>query len=104
MGGGPGGHYGSPVRGQPQGEVPGGPATKAREQANEDEEGHANFVEHFADTLTGPGELTSAVHDSQETLTDEAPAEGEDEEEEEEEETPNYWFRIRRMIREPLAE
>ncbi|KAI9665904.1 MAG: hypothetical protein M1821_003839 [Bathelium mastoideum] len=99
VGGGPGGHHGSPVRGQPQGEVPGGPATKAREQADEDEGGHANFVEHFADTLTGPGELTSAANDSQETLTDEA-----DTDEEEHEEIPNYWFHIRRMIREPLAE
>lgn len=87
------------MRGQPQGEVPGGPATKAREQADEDEEGHANFVEHFADTLTGPGKLTSAMHDSQETLTDEA---GVDDVEEEEQ--PNFWFRIRRMIREPLVE
>ncbi|KAL9065333.1 MAG: hypothetical protein Q9157_007509 [Trypethelium eluteriae] len=104
VGGGPGGHHGSPVRGQPQGETPGGPATKAREQADEDEEGHANFVEHFADTLTGPGELGGAGNDSQETLTDEADADDDEQEEEEEEEVPNYWFGIRRMIREPLAE
>ncbi|KAL9094931.1 MAG: hypothetical protein Q9165_002881 [Trypethelium subeluteriae] len=102
VGGGPGGHHGSPVRGQPQGETPGGPATKAREQADEDEDGHANFVEHFADTLAGPGELTGAMNDSQETLTDEADVDGG--EEEDEEEVPNYWFGIRRMIREPLAE
>ena len=99
VGRGPGGHYGSPVRGQPEGEVPGGPATKAREQAEEDENGHSNFDEHFADTLTGPGELTSGMNDSQKTLTDEA-----DTDEVEEEEIPNYWFHIRRMIREPLAE
>ncbi|KAI9683211.1 MAG: hypothetical protein M1820_010926 [Bogoriella megaspora] len=95
VGGGPGGHHGSPVRGQPTGETPGGPATKGREQAEEDENGHANFVEHFADTLTGPGQL--GLNDSQETLTDAT-------EDYEDEELPNYWFGVRRRFREPLAE
>jgi hypothetical protein len=52
-------------------------------------------VEHFADTLSGPGQL-GAGNDSQETLTEADDVE--------EEERPNHWFGIRRKIREPLAE
>jgi len=85
------------VRGQPLGETPGGPAGASQNPEDEAESEHTNFVEHFADGLTGPPGAMGGG-DSEETLTKSA------DDDDEGEEIPNFWFGIRRKIREPLAE
>ena len=74
------------------GEAAGGPASNARNPNDEDEHGHTNYLEHFADWDNFERE---GHNDSEETLTEE----GDDEDD-----FPNWWFAVRRKIREPLAE
>lgn len=97
MGGGPSGHHGSPVRGRPLGESSGGPAGHGRDPEDEDPNGNTNWVEQLADR---GGRQNNERHNSDETLADDDESSDGDEDGTE----PNYWFGIRRKMREPLAE
>ena len=77
------------------GETAGGPAGHGRDAEDEDEAGNSNWVEQLADRANDYHE--TGRHDSQKTLT-------ENSEDDEGEQIPNYWFSIRRRMREPLAE
>ena len=82
------------------GESSGGPAGHGRNPEDEDEGGNSNWVEQVADRTNGyssTGRHQSGQSD--ETLTHDDESENNDGET-----IPNWWFGIRRMIREPLAE
>ncbi|KAL1610665.1 hypothetical protein SLS60_002335 [Paraconiothyrium brasiliense] len=91
VGGGPAGHHGSPVRGRPLGETAGGPAGHGRDPEDEDEHGNTNWIEQVADA--------NGRHNSEQTLNDEDEGDEDDDGSQ-----PNFWFGIRRQLREPLAE
>ena len=99
VGGGPAGHHGAgdDTQGDPQGETGGGPAANPRRQDMEGEN-QDDWVQHFADGLVNPLDTERQERQpSQDTLVDE-------EDEGEEEEIPNWWFSIRKRLREPFAE
>lgn len=77
------------------GETSGGPASHSRNPADENEAGNSNWVEQLADNANGYSD--SGRHNSEQTLTEDGDSADDNTE-------PNYWFGIRRQIREPLAE
>lgn len=95
MGGGPGGHHGSPIRGQRVGEIPGGPAA-LETYDDEEERGRSRIRESPSTTRKGgSSSLTKRENDTSPSEQDQVT---------EETQLPNSWFAIRRKLREPLAE
>lgn len=86
------------MRGRAEGEISGGPAGHGRNPEGEDATGNANWVEQLADGINNYS--TTCRHDSEQTLTEDY----NDDDDDEAERVPNYWFSVRRRVREPLAE
>jgi hypothetical protein len=86
------------VRGQQVGERAGGPAGQGRDPDDEDENGHSNWIEHVADA--NGRDKDNRKLDS----LDIEEQRGDKVKKVEDESEPNFWFGIRRKLREPLAE
>lgn len=86
------------MRGRPLGESAGGPAGHGRDPEDEDEHGNSNWIEQVADA--------NGRHGSDQHLTENGDEEDEGGQAADDKygTEPNFWFGIRRMLREPLAE